>query len=306
METIIGGNGQGAAAAPQDLIRDSDEQSFGRDVIEASMQAPVIVDFWAPWCGPCKQLTPTLEKVVREFSGAVKLVKVNVDQSPTFAQQIQSVPTVFAFYQGQPVDRFMGALPESEVRKFVQKLVQETGGEAKSPVEQALEQAEALMAAKQYAQAAALYGQISRHDPENVPAIAGGIRAQLESGDAAGAREAFEALTEAMKQRAELASVAAAIELAEQTASAGDLGMLAVQVERNPNDHQARYDLALALNAAGRREDAVEELLELVRRDRTWNEEAARKQLVKLFDAWGPTDPLTMSARRQLSSLLFA
>ena len=313
METIIGSGGPsggpGGEQPPADLIKDSDTARFTQDVIEASMTAPVIVDFWAPWCGPCKQLTPALEKAVQGARGAVRMVKVNVDENQSLAAQlrIQSIPAVYAFFQGQPVDGFVGAQSESEIKSFVERLVQQGGGAAgPSPVDQALEQAQAALDGGQPAAASALYGQVLQHEPENEIALAGTIRCYLEADDAAAAREMFDALTEEMAAKPAFASVKAALELAEQTAESGPLAELEARVAANPADHQARYDLAIALHAAGEREAAAEALVEIMRRDRNWNEDAARHQLLKFFEAWGPTDPITLSARRQLSSLLFS
>ena len=309
METIIGTNGASGEQPPADLIKDSDTARFAQDVIEASMNAPVIVDFWAPWCGPCKQLTPALEKSVQAARGTVRMVKINVDENQSLAAQlrIQSIPAVYAFFQGQPIDGFVGAQNESQIKAFIERLVAQSGGSlGPSPVDQALEQAQAALDGGQPAAASALYGQVLQHEPDNEAALAGMIRCYLESGDAPAAREMFDALTEEMAEKPAFASVKAALDLAEQTADSGPLAELEAQVTANPADHQARYDLAIALQAAGEREAAAEALIEIVRRDRKWNDEAARQQLLKLFEAWGPTDPVTLSARRQLSALLFS
>ena len=309
METIIGSNGSGDGAPPADLIKDSDTARFAQDVIDASMTVPVIVDFWAPWCGPCKQLTPALEKSVQAARGAVRLVKVNIDENQSLAAQmrIQSVPAVYAFYQGQPVDGFVGAQSESQIKSFIERLVAQSGAAlGPSPVDQALEQAQAALDGGQPAAASALYGQVLQHEPDNETALAGMVRSYLESGDAAAAREMFDALTEEMAAKPAFVSVKAALELAEQTAESGPLAELEARVAAHPADHQARYDLAIALHAGGEREAAAETLIELMRRERGWNEDAARHQLLKFFEAWGPSDPITLSARRQLSSLLFS
>jgi putative thioredoxin len=309
METIIGTNGSDGGQPPAELIKDSDTAHFTQDVIEASMTAPVIVDFWAPWCGPCKQLTPALEKSVQAARGAVRLVKVNVDENQSLAAQlrIQSIPAVYAFFQGQPVDGFVGAQNESQIKAFIERLAAQSGAAlGPSPVDQALEQAQAALDGGQPAAAAALYGQVLQHEPDNEAALAGMIRCYLESDDVAAARGMFDALTEEMAAKSAFASVKAAIELAEQTADSGPLAELEARVAANPADHQARYDLAIALHAAGEREAAAEALMEIVRRDRSWNDDGARHQLLKFFEAWGPTDPVTLSARRQLSSLLFS
>ncbi|MEE8500064.1 MAG: thioredoxin [Kiloniellales bacterium] len=309
METIIGAGQANGGEPPADLIKDSDTAGFAQDVIEASMTTPVIVDFWAPWCGPCKQLTPALEKTVQAARGAVRMVKVNIDENQDLAAQlrIQSIPAVYGFFQGQPVDGFVGAQSESQIKAFVERLAhQGSASVGPSPVDQALEQAQAALESGQPAAASALFGQVLQHEPENEAARAGMIRCHLDSGDVAGAREMFDALTEETAKKPAFASVKAAIELAEQSAETGAVPELEARVGTNANDHQARFDLAMALHAAGEREAAAEALLEIIQRERTWNEEAARHQLLKFFEAWGPTDPITVSARRRLSSLLFS
>ncbi len=316
MEPLIGADGTPAgtdlgtgAPAKADLIKDSDTANFGRDVIEASMAAPVIVDFWAPWCGPCKQLGPMLEKAVVAARGALRMVKVDIDQNQALAGQlrIQSIPAVYAFFQGQPIDGFVGAQSESQIKTFIDRLLQQAGAEVgPSPVDQALEKATAAMEAGQYGPASALYGQILQHEPENDEALAGMIRCHLGSNDTAGAREMLETVPQALRAKPAMVSASAALELAEGAAKAGPLSELAAKVETDPGDHQARFDLAVALHAAGEREAAASALLEIIRRQRNWNEEAARKELVKFFEAWGPTDPLTVDTRRRLSSLLFS
>ena len=309
METIIGAGKTDGGEPPGGLIKDSDTARFAQDVIETSMTTPVIVDFWAPWCGPCKQLTPTLEKTVQAARGAVRLVKVNSDENQELAAQmrIQSVPAVYAFVKGQPVDGFVGAQSESQVKAFVDRLASQAGAElGPSPVDQALERAQAALESGQPAAASALFGQVLQHEPDNEAALAGLIRCHLDAGDAAAARQMFDSLPEDKASAAAFASIKAALELAEQSADTGEIPELEARVAAQPNDHQARFDLAMARHAAGEREAAVEALLEIIGRDRNWNEAAARHQLLKFFEAWGPKDELTQSARRRLSSLLFS
>ncbi len=303
METIISG------APPQnggDVIKDSNAASFEADVLAASAETPVIVDFWAPWCGPCKELTPAIERVVRAAGGKVRLVKINVDENQELAGQlrVQSIPSVFAFKDGRPVDAFVGALPESQVKAFVDKLM--GGAQGPSPVEQAMAQADAAFDAGEHDAAANIYGQIVGHDPNIVGARAGLIRCAVATGDLAGARRALDDLPEEIAGNAAFTAARTALELAEQAEGAGDTAVLVLRLEQNENDHEARYDLALALYAAGNASEAIDQLLEIVRRDRGWNDEAARKQLLKLFEALGPTHELTVGGRRQLSSMLFS
>ncbi|MGE0658822.1 MAG: thioredoxin [Reyranellaceae bacterium] len=301
----------GQKQAPQtggDIV-DSSTANFAKDVLDASRDRPVIVDFWAPWCGPCKQLTPVLEKAVREAKGAVKLVKINIDENQALATQlrIQSIPTVYAFFQGRPVDGFMGALPESQLKEFVAKLVQATGGGG-----EAAELAEVLGEAKKALEsgdmmtASQIFAEVLQHDPANPDAIGGMTRCYLKAGDVARAKQTIETAPKEHANHAEIVAARAAIELAEQAQKAGPEAELRAKVEADPKNHQARFDLATALYAGGQREAAVDELLEIVRRDRKWNEEAARKQLVKYFEALGPMDPLTVDARKRLSSILFS
>ncbi|MEL6476669.1 MAG: co-chaperone YbbN [Pseudomonadota bacterium] len=288
-----------------DLISDTTDQGFMTDVIEASRETPVIVDFWAPWCGPCKQLTPILEAAVQGARGAVKMVKLNVDENPVVAQQlrVQSIPAVFGFVDGQPVDGFMGAVTASEAEAFVQRLGDLGGG---GGLEAALDAAEEMLEQGALADAAQTFGAVLSEDPANARAYAGMVRVQIIAGDLGQAKAVLAQVPPELAEDPAILAARSAIELTEQAAGAGEAGALRAAIEQNPDDHQSRFDLALALMGAGDNAGAVEMLLDLFRRDRDWNEEAAKTQLFKLFDTLGPKDPLTLSGRRRLSSMIFA
>ncbi len=293
------------AAATDALVKDTTTQAFIKDVIEESRRQPVLVDFWAPWCGPCKQLTPVLEKAVRAAKGKVKLVKMNIDEHPAIAGQmgIQSIPAVIAFVNGQPADGFMGALPESQVVAFLERLTKDRiGGETKD----LLQAAEAALVGGDAAGAANLYAQILAEDNTNVQALAGLARCYVETGALDQARQTLAMVPDSKRNDSALAAARAAREFGEQAKTLGPIAELEQKVAANPLDHQARFDLALALNGKGRRMEALEQLIAIVRRDRKWNDDGARKQLVQFFDAWGPTDEATIEGRKKLSSILFA
>jgi putative thioredoxin len=295
----------GIAGAADGYIKDTTTQAFVKDVVEESKQQPVLVDFWAEWCGPCKQLTPVLEKVVKAAKGKVKLVKMDIDKHPAIPGQlgIQSIPAIIAFVNGQPADGFMGALPESQVTAFIERL---TKGKVGAEEQDLLKTADAALVEGDPAGAAALYAQLLSTEPENVPALAGLARCYVETGEMEQAKQTLALVPEAKRGEASVAAARAALELAEQASSVGPIGELEQKVAANPLDHQARFDLAVALNAQGRKKEALDHLIEIVRRDRKWNDDGARKQLVQLFDAWGPTDEATLDGRKRLSSILFA
>jgi putative thioredoxin len=287
------------------LVKDSDTRSFMQDVIQASRSQPVIVDFWAPWCGPCKQLGPILERVVKNANGKVRLVKINIDENPELAQQlrIQSIPMVYAFSQGQPVDGFAGALPETQIKAFVERL---TGPLGPAPEEAAIEQAKALAEAGQLDRAARLYERILEAEPSNPEALAGLARAQIGLGRLARARELLEQVPKEHTNHVEIDGARAALSLAEEAGALPDPKALQAKLQGNENDHAARLDLATALFLRGQVEPAIEQLLTIIRKDREWQDQAARKQLVKFFEALGPRHPATVNGRRQLSAVLFS
>ena len=291
----------GASAATQ--VKDVTTASFRQDVVADSIAQPILVDFWAPWCGPCKQLGPVIERVVAAAKGRVKLVKMNIDDHPQIAGQlgIQSIPAVIAFSKGQPIDGFVGALPESQIAGFIERLV----GPIEDDAAALLEAAAALADAGDVAGAIEAYGNVLVDNGENIQALAGIIKLYVESGNLDAARGYLEAVPDGKEDDPAIVAVRAALDLAEQVASLGDTSGLEAAIAANPNDHQSRFDLALAFAAAEKREEATDALIEIIKRDRAWNDDGARVQLLQFFDAWGPMDEMTKAGRRKLSSLLF-
>lgn len=297
--------GQAQDSAAADLIKDTTDQAFMQDVVETSRDVPVIVDFWAPWCGPCKTLGPQLEAAVTAARGKVRMVKINVDENPAIAGQlqVQSIPTVYAFSQGQPVDGFQGAVSQGDVQRFVEKIAA-LGGDG--GLGEALEAAEEMLAQGAVDDAAQTFAAIVGEEPENAAANGGLARAHIALGDLDTAEALLNNVPPSIANAPEIEVARAQIELARQAADAGPLAELHAAVEANADDHQARFDYAQALHAAGNAEDAVEQLLELFRRDREWNDAAAKTQLFTIFDALTATDPIAQKGRRRLSSMIFA
>ena len=300
--------GNGAAPAAAELIKETTTQTFVKDVIEESRRQPVLIDFWAEWCGPCRQLTPVLEKAVRNAKGKVKLVKMNIDQHPAIPGQmgIQSIPAVIAFVNGQPADGFMGAIPESQVNTFIEKLTKGVTAPGEPNIAEILKEAEAVLAEGDAAGAAQIYAEVLALDATNIAALAGLAKCYIASGAMEQAKQTLAMVPESKRNDAAVKAVQAAIDLAEQAQSVGPVDELEQKVAANPLDHQARFDLATALNAMGKRAEATAQLLEIVKRDRKWNDDGARKQLVQLFEAWGGADEATVDGRKRLSTILFS
>jgi len=297
---------QDLGAKPADgLVKDTTTQGFMKDVIEESRRQPVLVDFWAEWCGPCKQLGPVLEKAVSAAKGKVKLVKMDIDKHPAIPGQmgIQSIPAVIAFVNGQPADGFLGALPEGQVNDFIARITKDKlGGEAQD----LLKLADEALAADNAVEAVELYAEILKDEPSSVPALAGLARAYVSTGATEQAKQTLALVPAAKANDPAVVAARSALEVAEQAKSVGPVAELEQKVAANPTDHQARFDFAVALNAAGQRKEAAEQLIAIVKRDRKWNDDGARRQLVQFFEAWGPTDEATVEGRRKLSSILFA
>jgi putative thioredoxin len=305
MSAAFPGLAETPATGAAEAVIDTTTQTFQKDVLDESRHRPVLVDFWAPWCGPCRTLSPIIEKAVREAKGKVRLVKMNIDDHPAVAGQlgIQSIPAVIAFSGGRPVDGFIGALPESQVKAFIERVA---GPAAPSDADTLVAEGEALLAAGDVAAAAELFAEVLKAEPQSVAAIVGLASALLANGEVTGARQTLAMLPEAARKDQKVAAIEAQIALAEQTSALGDAAALEARAAADPNDFQARFDLALLLNAKGDRDGAVDRLLEILKRNRSWDDEKARKQLLQFFEAWGPMDEATRAGRRKLSSMLFS
>src|SRR6201746_2512976 len=308
MPVLESGGGAATVAAPEGLIKETTTQGFMKDVIEESKRQPVLIDFWAPWCGPAPELTPVIEKAVRAAKGKVKLVKMNIDEHPTIPGQmgIQSIPAVIAFVNGQPADGFMGAVPESQVTAFIDKLTAGMPNAGEPNIAEILQEAEAVLAEGDPAGAAQIYAEVLAVDATNIPALAGLAKCYVTTGALEQAKQTLAMVPESKRNDAAVKAVQASLDLAEQAQAVGPVTELEQKVAADPLDHQARFDLATALNANGNRAEATEQLLAIVKRDRKWHEDGARKQLVQFFEAWGPTDEATVEGRKRLSTVLFS